>query len=95
MFISLYTKELISWLSEKPKLPENFQQQTWEKLKESVEAIQRSTSIRWSLEELYQAVENMCSHKMSAQLYDQLKEVCDKHIRCNVEQFKAYPWLVD
>lgn len=56
-----------------------------------MEAIQRSTSIRWSLEELYQAVENMCSHKMSIQLYDQLKDVCDKHIRCNVEQFKAYP----
>lgn len=83
------TKKLvIKNFREKPRLPENFQQQTWEKLKESVEAIQRSTSIRWSLEELYQAVENMCSHKMSAQLYDQLKEVCDKHVRCNVEQFK-------
>nr|XP_034330536.1 cullin-4A [Crassostrea gigas] len=84
------TKKLvIKNFREKPRLPENFQQQTWEKLKESVEAIQRSTSIRWSLEELYQAVENMCSHKMSAQLYDQLKEVCDKHVRCNVEQFKT------
>uniref|UniRef100_A0A8W8IR20 Cullin N-terminal domain-containing protein n=1 Tax=Magallana gigas TaxID=29159 RepID=A0A8W8IR20_MAGGI len=80
------TKKLvIKNFREKPRLPENFQQQTWEKLKESVEAIQRSTSIRWSLEELYQAVENMCSHKMSAQLYDQLKEVCDKHFLKNVD----------
>ncbi|KAK3094652.1 hypothetical protein FSP39_004482 [Pinctada imbricata] len=75
------TKKLvIKNFKEKPKLPENFQQQTWEKLKESVEAIHTSRSIKSSLEELYQAVENMCSHKMSVQLYDQLRQVCESHI---------------
>lgn len=41
-------------LPEKPKLPENYTQETWQKLKEAVEAIQNSTSIKYNLEELYQ-----------------------------------------
>lgn len=41
-------------LTEKPKLPENYTQETWQKLKEAVEAIQNSTSIKYNLEELYQ-----------------------------------------
>lgn len=41
-------------LAEKPKLPENYTQETWQKLKEAVEAIQNSTSIKYNLEELYQ-----------------------------------------
>ena len=40
--------------AEKPKLPENYQQETWEKLKDSVEAIHTSRAIKSSLEELYQ-----------------------------------------
>ena len=40
--------------SEKPKLPENYQQETWEKLKDAVEAIHTQRSINASLEELYQ-----------------------------------------
>lgn len=48
----------------KPNLPENYQETTWCKLREAVVAIQTSRSIDYSLEELYQAVENMCSHKV-------------------------------
>jgi cullin-4 len=55
--------------TEKPKLPDNYQEQTWDKLKEAVVAIQTSKSSRYSLEELYQAVENMCNHKMASTLY--------------------------
>ena len=40
--------------TEKPKLPENYQQETWLKLKEAIEAIHNSHAIRASLEELYQ-----------------------------------------
>lgn len=65
----------LSIITEKPKLPDNYQQLTWEKLKEAVIAIQMSTSIRYSLEELYQAVENMCNHKMAAELYCNLKGI--------------------
>lgn len=41
-------------LPDKPKLPENYTDETWQKLKEAVEAIQNSTSIKYNLEELYQ-----------------------------------------
>jgi cullin-4 len=82
-------KLVIKNFKEKPKLPENYQQETWDKLKEAVEAIHTSHAIKSSLEELYQAVENMCSHKMSAHLYEQLRIVCENHVRGNVSQFLA------
>ncbi|XP_033637591.1 cullin-4A-like [Asterias rubens] len=68
----------------RPELPENYQEQTWQRLKEAVEAIHTSRPIKYSLEELYQAVENMCSHKMSAALYDKLKIVCESHVRSQI-----------
>ncbi|XP_063967788.1 cullin-4A-like [Lytechinus pictus] len=73
----------------KPVLPANYQQQTWDRLKEAVQAIHNSRPIKYSLEELYQAVENMCSHKMSASLYDQLKEVCEQHVASQTKQFTS------
>ncbi|XP_070538317.1 cullin-4A-like [Ptychodera flava] len=71
----------------KPELPENYQETTWQKLKEAVQAIHNHTSIKYSLEELYQAVENMCSHKMSASLYDKLKIVCEDHVKSQISSF--------
>ncbi|XP_033948791.1 cullin-4B isoform X1 [Pseudochaenichthys georgianus] len=81
-------KLVIKNFKEKPKLPENYTQETWQKLKEAVEAIQNSTSIKYNLEELYQAVENLCSHKISAKLYKQLRAVCEDHIKSQIEQFR-------
>jgi len=42
--------------TDKPKLPENFQQDTWQKLQEAVDAIHKSHSIKSSLEELYKVI---------------------------------------
>ncbi|XP_029918693.1 cullin-4B [Myripristis murdjan] len=81
-------KLVIKNFKEKPKLPENYIQETWQKLKEAVEAIQNSTSIKYNLEELYQAVENLCSHKISAKLYKQLRAVCEDHIKAQIDQFR-------
>ncbi|KAG7518738.1 cullin-4B [Solea senegalensis] len=81
-------KLVIKNFKEKPKLPENYTQETWQKLKEAVEAIQNSTSIKYNLEELYQAVENLCSHKISAKLYKQLRAVCEDHIKAQIDQFR-------
>uniref|UniRef100_A0A8D2D327 Cullin 4A n=1 Tax=Sciurus vulgaris TaxID=55149 RepID=A0A8D2D327_SCIVU len=39
---------------DRPRLPDNYTQDTWRKLHEAVRAIQGSTSIRYNLEELYQ-----------------------------------------
>ncbi|XP_041357588.1 cullin-4A-like isoform X2 [Gigantopelta aegis] len=80
-------KLVIKNFKDKPTMPENFQQDTWKKLGEAVNAIHRSCAIRYSLEELYQAVENMCSYKMSANLYDQLKHICEDHVRASLDQF--------
>lgn len=82
-------KLIIKNLKGKPKLPENYQQETWERLREAIVAIQTSKSIKSSLEELYQAVENMCSHKMAAQLYDKLRQLCEDHVKSNLHQFLA------
>ncbi|XP_051513802.1 cullin-4B isoform X1 [Myxocyprinus asiaticus] len=81
-------KLVIKNFKEKPKLPENYTNETWQKLKEAVEAIQNSTSIKYNLEELYQAVENLCFHKISAKLYKQLRVVCEDHIKAQIDQFR-------
>uniref|UniRef100_A0A2K5I6Y6 Cullin-4B n=1 Tax=Colobus angolensis palliatus TaxID=336983 RepID=A0A2K5I6Y6_COLAP len=54
-------KLVIKNFKDKPKLPENYTDETWQKLKEAVEAIQNSTSIKYNLEELYQVCINMDS----------------------------------
>lgn len=38
-----------------------------------------------------QAVENLCSHKISAKLYKQLRTVCEDHIKAQIDQFREYP----
>ncbi|XP_032051945.1 cullin-4B [Anas acuta] len=81
-------KLVIKNFKDKPKLPENYTDETWQKLKEAVEAIQNSTSIKYNLEELYQAVENLCSYKISANLYKQLRQICEDHIKAQIHQFR-------
>ena len=81
-------------LAVKPHLPENFREATWEKLKEAVQAIHNKTFVIYSREELYKAVENMCSHKMAATLYDLLKSECECHVKSNLQQFVWYPFFV-
>ena len=73
-------------------MPANFQEVTWEKLEAAVDAIHSSCAIRYSLEELYKAVENMCSYKLATGLYSQLMTRCQKHVRANLGQFLAYPF---
>lgn len=74
-------------LAVKPTLPDNYQEKTWEKLQKAVVAIQTSKSIEYSLEELYQAVENMCSHKMDSQLYTKLTALTESHVKLNIKTF--------
>ncbi|KAM3910450.1 cullin-4B [Leptodactylus fuscus] len=81
-------KLVIKNFKEKPKLPENYTDETWQKLKEAVDAIENSTSIKYNLEELYQAVENLCSYKISANLYKQLRQICEDHIKAQIHQFR-------
>lgn len=66
-------KLVIKNLKIKPTLPENFQERSVDKLKRAVVAIQTSEAIDVSLEELYQAVENLCSHGMAERVYANLR----------------------
>ncbi|XP_060039729.1 cullin-4A isoform X4 [Erinaceus europaeus] len=81
-------KLVIKNFRDRPQLPDNYTQDTWQKLREAVGAIQSSTSIRYNLEELYQAVENLCSHKVSPTLYKQLRQVCEDHVRGQILPFR-------
>jgi hypothetical protein len=45
---------LVAWIAEKPKLPNNFEEITWAKIKEAVTAIHQKQPVSCSLEELYQ-----------------------------------------
>ena len=55
-------KLVIKNLKPKPVLPDQFETRAVEKLRRAVVAIQKAQSIDTSLEELYAAVENLCSH---------------------------------
>uniref|UniRef100_A0A8C9Z625 Cullin-4A n=1 Tax=Sander lucioperca TaxID=283035 RepID=A0A8C9Z625_SANLU len=81
------------FVTDRPKLAENYTEDTWLKLRDAVGAIQNSTSIKYNLEELYQAVENLCSYKVSPTLYKQLRQVCEDHVQAQIQQFREYPSL--
>lgn len=82
-------KIIIKNFKSKPMLPDNYSESTWKKLQEAVIAIQRAKPIAYSLEELYQAVENMCSHKMDAQLYTKLTTLIEAHVKSNIQPFSG------
>ena len=84
-----FTYSIFVCFAVKPAMPDNFEEVTWEKLQDAVDAIHSSFSIRYSLEELYQAVENMCTYKMATGLYSQLQTRCQKHVRASLGQFLA------
>eukprot|EP00878_Enallax_costatus_P001922 GHUV01002084.1.p1 GENE.GHUV01002084.1~~GHUV01002084.1.p1 ORF type:complete len:775 (+),score=225.89 GHUV01002084.1:456-2780(+) len=75
------TKKLVlKPLKLKPKLPANFEEDTWAKLQAAVKAVHNKQPVATSLEELYRAVEDMCRHQMQDRLYNRLQAECDAHI---------------
>lgn len=54
-------------VTDRPKLAENYTEDTWLKLRDAVGAIQNSTSIKYNLEELYQVC--MLEHKIQVILF--------------------------
>jgi len=80
-------KLVIKNLKVKPTLPNNFQSKAVQKLKNAVKAIQTAQPIDASLEELYQAVEALCSYGMGEEVYNQLKNLIEDHVKVYLEQF--------
>ncbi|KAI8586877.1 ubiquitin-protein ligase, cullin 4 [Geranomyces variabilis] len=74
-------KLVIRGFKDKPKMPDNFIETTWARLERAVRAVHASKPVPDSLEELYQACEQICRHKKAEELYSKLKAVCDEHVR--------------
>ncbi|XP_002972211.2 cullin-4 [Selaginella moellendorffii] len=75
------TKKLvIKPFKDKPKLPANFEDATWDKIRAAVSAIHVKQPVSCSLEQLYQNVEDLCLHKLSGNLYQRLQQECETHI---------------
>lgn len=73
-------KLVIKPFKSKPQLPADFEKQTWSILQSAVRAVHNHTAASQSKEDLYRAVEDMCVHKLSANLYANLYKECESHI---------------
>ena len=69
------TKRLvIKSLSNAPKLPENFNANTWAKLSNAIQAIHDAKPVSDSMESLYNSVKDLCLHKLAEETYKKLRE---------------------
>ncbi|KAJ8549333.1 hypothetical protein K7X08_033040 [Anisodus acutangulus] len=64
----------------KPTLPTNFEENTWATLKTAISAIFLKQPDPCDLEKLYQAVNDLCLHKMGGNLYQRIEKECEAHI---------------
>ncbi|KAJ4878119.1 Cullin-4 [Raphanus sativus] len=75
------TKKLVIKLNKaKPTLPTNFEDTTWENLQSAIRAIFLKKPFSFSLERLYQAVDDLCLHKLEGKLYERMQKECEDHI---------------
>ncbi|KAL0442515.1 UNVERIFIED_CONTAM: Cullin-4 [Sesamum latifolium] len=75
------TKKLvIKLVKAKPTLPSNFEENTWATLKSAINAIFLKQPDPCDLEKLYQAVNDLCLHKMGGSLYQRIEKECEEFI---------------
>ncbi|KAF2316709.1 hypothetical protein GH714_042050 [Hevea brasiliensis] len=73
-------KLVIKLVKAKPTLPANFEEDTWAKLQSAIKAIFLKQPDSCDLEKLYQAVNDLCLHKMGSNLYQRIEKECESHI---------------
>ncbi|XP_028245115.1 cullin-4-like isoform X2 [Glycine soja] len=73
-------KFLIRFHKGVPTLPPNFEEETWAKLKSAIGAIFMKQPVSCDLENLYQAVNDLCLYKMGGNLYQRITKECEEHI---------------
>ena len=73
-------KMVIKSYKVKPKLPENYLDETWKQLAQAVSAVHRAETMPVGFESLYKAVEGLCVHRLGGELYDRLEAACDSHV---------------
>ncbi|TMW67602.1 hypothetical protein Poli38472_011222 [Pythium oligandrum] len=71
-----------------PKLPEAFEEETWKKLHDAIQAVQTKQTTALSREELYRSVEDMCTWKLAASLYKKLETTCATFVQTQVERLQ-------
>jgi cullin-4 len=74
-------KLVIKGFEKKPTLPADFEEERWRRLQGAVQAVYASRPVPASLEELYKAAEDLCSHRMAANLYRRLVGEMEEHIK--------------
>ncbi|KXS17899.1 cullin-4A [Gonapodya prolifera JEL478] len=82
---------VIKGFKNKPKLPDDFEQTSWQKLEKAVRAIQSSQRVQDSLEELYRTVENLCLHKYSETTYTRLSQEMERQIKSVKAKLESFP----
>jgi len=82
-------KLVIKPLKKAPRLPDNFEQATWAKLLEAVQAVHTKRAVTHSLEELYRGVEDLCLQNMAARTYERLEAECESHIQASLEALRG------
>ncbi|GAB2296895.1 hypothetical protein Dimus_030996 [Dionaea muscipula] len=73
-------KFVIKLVKAKPTVPNNFEEDTWARLKSAINAIFLKQPDSCDLEKLYQAVNDLCLHKMGGSLYQKIEKECEAHI---------------
>ena len=73
----------------KVKLPVDFTETSWAKLRGAVAAVHGKIAVPTSREELYQLAKDMCVHKLAADLYGKLRGELDVHITSRVAWLAA------
>ena len=80
----------------KPAAPPDLFNTAWQNhLLPAVNAVHNSTPVPFSLEELYRMVEDVCRHKHAPDLYRALRQVCDAHVKQEVESMRGSTLGVD
>lgn len=72
-------KLIIKPLRSRPRVPEDFESSTWERLRTAIEAIYNSAPTSFASEQLYRDVVDLCLHGESSNLYRRLKDKYDQH----------------
>ncbi|URE17705.1 Cullin family [Musa troglodytarum] len=71
---------VIKFVKGKPSVPANFEEDTWATLKSAINAIFLKRRDPCDSEKLYQAVDDLCLHKMGGNLYQSVQRECEIHI---------------
>ncbi|XP_064971830.1 cullin-4-like [Musa acuminata AAA Group] len=71
---------VIKFVKGKPSVPANFEEDTWATLKSAINAIFLKRRDPCDSEKLYQAVDDLCLHKMGGNLYQHVQRECEIHI---------------